>query len=369
MRQELLNLQLDSLFGITESARGIPVLGIGWIAVPWALLSVYWIWRAGANENPGTERKTLSIQFVVGLVALVVVNLVTRGGAPGPTVPVFGYGFLVFLGCVAAGMLAVRHARRTEIPEQLVWDLAIWLFVAGVVGARGWYVLQYHQRLFAGKTGLLERLRACLDISSGGLVLYGGVVLSLVTVTVFARRHRQQCPPLKLIDLIVPSFFLALTFGRLGCLMNGCCWGDACELPWAIRFPHDSVPFNSLAARGFIHPDAPGTFGMHPSQIYSSFNGLVLCLVTSTIFRNSRRPGQTVAVALVVYPITRFLLEILRGDEMGQFGTWLTISQCFSLLMLSVGIGFSIWLFRQPAPRLDSSTASIEPRPPPSETR
>jgi len=350
MRQELLNLQLDSLFGITESARGVPVLGIGWMAVPWALLTVYWIWRAKTSDDPATERKTVWIQFVVGLVALVAVNLVTRGGNPGPTVPVFGYGFLVFLGCVAAGMLGVRHARRAGIPEQLVWDLSIWLFVAAVVGARGWYVLQYRQRLFAGKTSLLQQLKACLDISSGGLVLYGGVALALVAIVVFSRRHRQQCSPLKLIDLIVPSFFLALAFGRLGCLMNGCCWGDACELPWAIRFPHDSVPFNALAARGFLHPEALTTFGVHPSQIYSSFNGLVLCLVTSTILRHGPRPGQTMAVALVVYPVTRFLLEILRGDETGQFGTGLTISQCFSLLLLTVGIGFSIWLFRQPTP-------------------
>ncbi len=347
MRQTLFRLQLDSPFS-TESIDGVPLLGIGWMAMPWAVLTLYWIWRAAGSEAPRTERKALSIQFVIGLVALVAINLVTRGGAPGPVVPVFGYGFLVFLGCVAAGMLGVRHARQQGIPEQLVWDLAIWLFVSGVVGARGWYVLQYHQRLFAGKTSLLDRLRAAVDISSGGLVLYGGVGLALVAVVVFARRNREQCSQLKLIDLIVPSFFLALSFGRLGCLMNGCCWGDACQLPWAISFPHGSVPFNSLAARGFLHADAPATFGLHPSQIYSSFNGLVLCLVTSTIFRNSPRPGQTVAVALVVYPVTRFLLEVLRGDELGQFGTGLTISQWFSLVLLSIGIVFSVWLFRQP---------------------
>ena len=356
MRQELLNLQLDSLFGYTESVRGIPVLGIGWMALPWTLLTVYWVWRAGANRDTETERKSLWVQFVIGLIALVGATLVTRGGAPGPIVPVFGYGFLVFLGCIAAGTLAVRHARQVEIPEQLVWDLAIWLFVASVVGARGWYVLQYHQRLLAGKTGLLEKIKACVDISSGGLVLYGGVGLALVAIVVFARRHRHEVPALKLADLIIPSFFLALAFGRLGCLMNGCCWGDACDLPWAIRFPHDSVPFNALSARGFLHPDASSTFGVHPSQIYSSFNGLVLCLVTSAIFRNSRRHGQTLAIALVAYPVTRFLLEILRGDEMGQFGTGLTISQCFSLMLLTIGIAFSTWLLRQPSPTADTST-------------
>ena len=87
--------------------------------------------------------------------------------------------------------------------------------------------MQYHERLFAGKASLLEHLKAAVDISSGGLVLYGGVGLALVAIVIFARRNRVQCPPLKLVDLIIPSFFLALAFGRLGCLMNGCCWGDA----------------------------------------------------------------------------------------------------------------------------------------------
>ena len=85
---------------------------------------------------------------------------------------------------------------------------------------------------------------------------------------------------------------------------------------------------------------------------------LVLCLVTSAIFRNSRRHGQTLAIALVAYPVTRFLLEILRGDEMGQFGTGLTISQCFSLMLLTVGIAFSTWLQRQASPTPGTSTIS-----------
>tara|TARA_B100000029_G_scaffold442494_1_gene460937 strand:+ start:2289 stop:3383 length:1095 start_codon:yes stop_codon:yes gene_type:complete len=355
MQQTLFRIQLDSLLG-TRWVDDIFVIGIGWMAIPWLLLTAYWYLRAAGRhfEVPEsdradavrTERRALRRQGGIGLVILVVIHLLSRGGPDGPTIPVFGYGFLVFLGCIGAGKLGVHHARRAGIPEQLVWDLAIWLFVSGVVGARGWYVLQYRERLLRGKDTLIDQVKALLDISSGGLVLYGGVGLALVAIVIFAQRHKHICPPLKLLDLILPSFFLALACGRLGCLMNGCCWGDACELPWAIRFPHGSVPFNALAARGFVHLDASATMGLHPSQVYSAFNGLVLCLVTASLFRHSRRPGQTTAIALVVYPITRFLLEILRGDEMGQFGTSLTISQCFSLLLFAIGLGFVAWLSR-----------------------
>ena len=86
-------------------------------------------------------------------------------------------------------------------------------------------------------------------------------------------------------------------------------------------------------------------------------------LVTATAFRYSRRHGETLAIALVTYPITRLLLEVLRGDELGQFGTSLTISQCFSLLLLTLGLGFTAWLVRQPVPEPSADFFEVERAP------
>lgn len=362
MRQVLLRLRLDTLFA-TESIDGISVVGIGWMVIPWTLITAWWLWMARRQEETATERRALVINYGLGLAVLGAVCLFAQGGKPGPVIPVFGYGFLVFTGCVLAGQTAGRRARREGIPEQLIWDLAIWLFISGLVGARLWYVVQYHERVFAGRMTLSEKFFACVNISAGGLVLYGGVGLSLIAITTFAHRHRDQCHPLRLVDLVIPSFFLALAFGRLGCLMNGCCWGDACSLPWAITFPQGSVPFRTLVDRGFLDPDASTTFRMHPSQIYSTLNSIVLALVTATAFRYSRRHGETLAIALVTYPITRLLLEVLRGDELGQFGTSLTISQCFSLLLLTLGLGFTAWLVRQPVPEPSAEFSGVERTP------
>ncbi len=362
MRQVLLRLRLDTLFA-TESIDGISVVGIGWMVIPWTLITAWWLWMAQRQKETATERRALVINYGLGLAVLGAVCLFAQGGKPGPVIPVFGYGFLVFTGCVLAGQTAGRRARREGIPEQLIWDLAIWLFISGLVGARLWYVVQYHERVFAGRMTLSEKFFACVNISAGGLVLYGGVGLSLIAITTFAHRHRDQCRPLRLVDLVIPSFFLALAFGRLGCLMNGCCWGDACSLPWAITFPQGSVPFRTLVGRGFLAPDASTTFRMHPSQIYSTLNSIVLALVTATAFRYSRRHGETLAIALVTYPITRLLLEVLRGDELGQFGTSLTISQCFSLLLLTLGLGFTAWLVRQPVPEPSADFSGVERAP------
>ena len=177
MRQILIRLRLDTLFAC-ESVDGIANVGIGWLVIPWTLITAWWLWTARRQEETATERRALVINYALGLAVLVAVCLFAQGGKPGPVIPVFGYGFLVFIGCVLAGQTAGRRARREGIPEQLIWDLAIWLFVAGLVGARLWYVVQYRERIFAGRATLLEKCFASVNISAGGLVLYGGVGLS-----------------------------------------------------------------------------------------------------------------------------------------------------------------------------------------------
>ncbi|HLQ44490.1 MAG TPA: prolipoprotein diacylglyceryl transferase family protein, partial [Planctomycetaceae bacterium] len=122
----------------------------------------------------------------------------------------------------------------------------------------------------------------------------------------------------------------------------GCCFGDRCELPWAVTFPVDSVPFNAQVQRGFLPAEAAGSLPIHPTQLYSVIDGLLLCLLTLAYYPVRSRDGSVVTLGLLTYPITRFLIERLRGDEMGQFGTSLTIAQWISLAMLAGGIGLAI---------------------------
>jgi phosphatidylglycerol:prolipoprotein diacylglycerol transferase len=147
----------------------------------------------------------------------------------------------------------------------------------------------------------------------------------------------------------MPSVFLGVAFGRLGCFLNGCCYGDRCELPWAVTFPLGSVPDMALVQRGFIAPDATHVFALHPTQIYSSLDGLVLFLLTSAYFHYRHRDGAVVALGALSYAVTRFAMEFLRGDEMGQFNTTLTISQWISIGIFLAGLVYLAWLNRRPA--------------------
>ncbi|MCA9069657.1 MAG: prolipoprotein diacylglyceryl transferase, partial [Planctomycetaceae bacterium] len=100
--------------------------------------------------------------------------------------------------------------------------------------------------------------------------------------------------------------------------------------------------------RGFVSPDSPVSMALHPSQIYSSINALVLAFLTATYFRYRNRDGAVLALGMLTYPITRFTIEYLRGDEMGQFGTSLTISQWVSLGIFLGGWIYLFWLSRRP---------------------
>jgi phosphatidylglycerol:prolipoprotein diacylglycerol transferase len=235
--------------------------------------------------------------------------------------------------------------------------LGILALIGGIVGARIFYLVQYHEHLFRDKSGL-EWLLVPLQLQEGGLVLLGGLIFGSVIFLGYA--YHRKLNPLLMADIALPGFFVALAFGRLGCLMNGCCYGDRCELPWAIEFPLGSVPDMALVIRGFVAPESLESMPLHPTQIYSSLDALILAVLTIIYFRFRGRDGEVLALGMLTYPITRFSIEYLRGDEMGQFGTGLTISQLVSLGLFLSGLAFAFWLGRRP--RQAAPGKSIPPR-------
>ncbi|MEZ6058449.1 MAG: prolipoprotein diacylglyceryl transferase [Planctomycetaceae bacterium] len=147
---------------------------------------------------------------------------------------------------------------------------------------------------------------------------------------------------------MTPSIFIGIGFGRLGCLLYSCCYGDPTTLPWGIEFPHGSVAFDAYVQRGLVSPNAPLCIPLHPTQVYSSINGFILAAVTIAYFPYRRHPGQVFSLGMILYAITRFAIEIVRSDEEGQLGTPLTISQLLCLAMLAAGIWLAVHLSRQP---------------------
>lgn len=260
---------------------------------------------------------------------------------PGLGLKVFGYGMMLFLAFLATMNLASRVARREKLDPDVIYDMALTVFIGGLVGARLFYVLQYW--------GVrVHRIVDVFKVWEGGIVLYGSVIGGAAAFFLF--RIIRPFPLRPYLDVVAPSLALGVAIGRMGCFLNGCCFGDVCNLPWAVSFPEPSPPWQSHAASHLIGSNAHWSLPVHPTQLYSVADGLILCVLLLAYFPIRRRDGEVMALLMVTYPVTRVLIEYLRSDER-IFFAGMTISQNISLGLLACGLAFWYALSRMPARR------------------
>lgn len=150
-----------------------------------------------------------------------------------------GYGLMMMIGFLTAIWWAVRRARRSGANPDRILDCGFIALLGGVVGARFMYVVA-HWDYFAWHGNTLGFLWRIVDVSQGGLEFYGGFLFAAGGIVLYLRRKGESLR--WYLDIMAPSGALGLAFGRIGCFMNGCCWGGVCDLPWAVRFPHGSSP-------------------------------------------------------------------------------------------------------------------------------
>lgn len=274
---------------------------------------------------------------------------------PGIHLRIFGYGAFLVLALFAAVGLAAWRARRVRLDPESFYDLALWLILGGLIGARGFFVVQY----WGTK---VHSLSDVFRIWEGGIVLYGSMLGGLAAFFLFRLRHPLPLRPA--VDVIAPALALGIAIGRLGCFMNGCCYGDTCDHPWAVAFPGPRVgvpgnpnlelpgsgPWFDQVRNGRIPRAAAWSLPTHPTQLYSALDGLVLCLLLSAYYPLRRRDGEVMGLFLLTYPITRFLIEWLRNDEGAQLGG-MTVSQLISVGLFLGGVVYGLALTRLPATR------------------
>lgn len=202
------------------------------------------------------------------------------------------YGVMVALGFLIGLWTASRRAAKIGIAPETIFDLGPWLIVGGILGGRIFHVVTYWQKSYAG-----QPIWEIFAIHHGGLVYYGGLIGATLAGIFYARRKKLSV--WKLGDILAPSLALGYAIGRIGCLMNGCCYGRACDLPWAIHFP--------------LSHETHGT-PVHPTQIYESLLNLGLCFALAWFFKRRKFDGQVFAVYLMSYAVARSFVELFRGD-------------------------------------------------------
>jgi phosphatidylglycerol:prolipoprotein diacylglycerol transferase len=252
------------------------------------------------------------------------------------TWPVHWYGVLIAFGFLAGLWTAGRRGLLLGLKPDQVGDAGPWMIFGAILGARSLYVASYWKEKFAG-TPWWE----VFMVQHGGLVFYGGLIGASLAIILYC--HFRKIPLWKLADVFAPSIALGYVFGRLGCLLNGCCFGRECSLPWAVTYPR--------GANDTFPKDAEHGVAVHPTQVYDSLLNLALYLFLAWLYRRKKFDGQIFAAYLVCYAFTRSFVEYFRGDyDAAHIHGVLTPAQLVSVGILAAGVAlFVVLRTRKPA--------------------
>jgi phosphatidylglycerol:prolipoprotein diacylglycerol transferase len=241
---------------------------------------------------------------------------------------IYSYGVLLAASYLLGLRLAMWRARKWGLDASRVLDLGIYIIIAALVGAKLLLlIVEYDQ--FSNPEELLTLAR------SGG-VFYGGLLLAVGVAFWYIARHRL--PFWTTCDVFAPGIALGHVTGRLGCLAAGCCYGRQTDVPWAIIFTDPQAAANVGTPLGIP---------LHPTQIYEAGAALlILGVLLATERRGRPFPGRTFWSYMFLYAISRYIIEIYRGDPRGTVFDIFSTSQFISVVLAPLSLAMLFWLSR-----------------------
>jgi phosphatidylglycerol---prolipoprotein diacylglyceryl transferase len=252
--------------------------------------------------------------------------------------PVYTYGLLLAAAYLLGLQFALMRARKRNLDPNRVMDLGIWIIVSALIGAKAMLIVVERDKFGWSLTELMNLFR-----SAG--VFYGGLIAAVVVALFYLWRHKM--PIWTTTDVFAPGIALGHVIGRLGCLFAGCCFGRETTVPWAITFHNDYARDNVGTPLGIP---------LHPTQLYEAgAELLILGILLFTEKKGRPYPGRTFWSYMLMYGISRFIIEFYRGDVRGTvqlFSTVFSTSQFVSLLVIPLSLIMLVYLGRiyGPAP-------------------
>jgi phosphatidylglycerol:prolipoprotein diacylglycerol transferase len=287
---------------------------------------------------------------------------------------IHGFGLMLVIGLFVAMYVAKTLARRNGLNPEDFANAAILGLFSGIIGARLSHVLENLAEFTRPERGFFGNLMEVFNVPSGGLTYYGGFLLAFPTLVIYARMKKI---PIRLgMDIVAPCLMIGLGFGRLGCFLNGCCYGAECTLPWAMTFPYHSYAYQEQFEKNEVMPPDELLYAttdnkialqpperietraktegdallklmreqrsrpVHPAQLYSAFTALLLAAICIVYLPQRRFDGEVFAMMMILESIGRFLLEIVRAEpvvlKIGPYG--MSFSMVLSVVLLIGGM-------------------------------
>lgn len=250
-------------------------------------------------------------------------------------VEIHAYGLMLAISFMVGIYWAMARAPKRGIEKNDILDLSIIVVICAIVGSRFFYVITHLDEFKGRWTDTFNPLQSSGQVGLSGLSMLGGVVLVLIALVAYCRIKHISI--LKLCDTLAPTFALGIGLTRIGCFLNGCCFGRPGDLPWCVKFPLNS-PAGSVLQNTLIHP----------TQLYASLYGFVILGIILLADRKKRPDGYLLALFFMLYGAARFFIDFVRYYEASvQFhflGAAFTFNQAISFVLFAIGLVFFIHL-------------------------
>ncbi|MDE2825297.1 MAG: prolipoprotein diacylglyceryl transferase [Gemmatimonadota bacterium] len=245
------------------------------------------------------------------------------------------YGLLLAVSFIAGILLALRRSRARGLNQNQMINMSLLIMLAGIVGARIMYVIPHWNEFSANPLDIISPFQSSGSIGLTGLTMYGGFIAAVLVSILYLRVNRLSI--WKACDAFAPSIALGIGVSRVGCFMNGCCFGLPTESALGVVFP-------AFSAAGSFYPDV----ALHPAQLYHAVLGFGLFGLLMWLDRKPRYDGFLFAVLLIAEPITRFFVDLFRYYEssmtLGSLGGMaLSVNQGISIVLIGLGLLLLGW--------------------------
>ncbi len=243
------------------------------------------------------------------------------------------YTVMFALAFLAGTLLPIRQNFKRAEPFPITTMGGVWVFFGALIGSKVYWWAQY---------GEWADLKWGMFLLNGGLVFYGGLIGGVLAGIAYARWCRAPLGPVA--DLVIPYVALAHAIGRMGCYLNGCCWGAVTKMPWGVSYPRAGWnAYHQQVTDGLLKKGEKCSLPVHPTQLYEAAGCVALFLLLRFIYKKNSTTGLTVAVYMLFYGMLRFTTEFFRGDSAHPV-LGLTVSQLVALGLMAAGLGWLSWL-------------------------